>query len=410
MTTALIGTMTEPVMRNSSTSVAATTMRAANGRRSLSLALMSMSSAAMPPTSVSKAGWLSRSCATSADASGPWEVPAGVRSTTVRPGGVSGRTDVPTTPGVVASCCVPGGERGAVGSASAMTVTGSVPRAGNRSARVRATSRTSDERGRVRASPISKRALRNGMPSEDQHDHGGDADRDGVALHPAGEAVEAAGDVGDGSRRGDLAADRRRRTAAASVTAAAMQSRTTPSPAMPNEVRMGSPKTNSPHIATATVRAEKTTVLPAVAMVRTTASCSFDAATALLAEPVDHQQAVVDAEADAEHVDDVDREDRDVTEHGCCDEDGERGDDTGEGDEHRHAGGAESAEQEDHDQEGDRQGDGLATQEVLLRGGAELLPDEHVPADEHLGGVEIASDIGDLVRERRPRLPRRGRQ
>ena len=56
MTTALIGTMIEPVMRNSSTRVAATTMSAANGRRSLSRALMSMSSAAMPPTSVSKVG------------------------------------------------------------------------------------------------------------------------------------------------------------------------------------------------------------------------------------------------------------------------------------------------------------------------------------------------------------------
>ena len=61
MMTALIGTMIEPVMRNSSTSVAATTMSAANGRRSLSLALMSMSSAAMPPTSVSKVGCVPRS-------------------------------------------------------------------------------------------------------------------------------------------------------------------------------------------------------------------------------------------------------------------------------------------------------------------------------------------------------------
>ena len=62
MTTALIGTMIEPVIRNSSTRVAATTRRAANGRRSLSRALMSMSSAAMPPTSVSKVGCVPRSC------------------------------------------------------------------------------------------------------------------------------------------------------------------------------------------------------------------------------------------------------------------------------------------------------------------------------------------------------------
>ena len=122
-------------------------------------------------------------------------------------------------------------------------------------------------------------------------------------------------------------------------------------------------------------------------------------AAAFLAEPADHQQAVVDAEADAEHVDDVDREDRHVTEQGGGDEHGERRDDTGEGDEHRHAGGAQPAEQEDHGQERDRQGDRLAAQEVVLRGGAELLADEHVAADEHLGGVEVAGDVGDLVGE-----------
>ena len=43
---------------------------------------------------------------------------------------------------------------------------------------------------------------------------------------------------------------------------------------MPNEVRIGTPNTNRPHIATATVRAENTTVVPAVATVCTTASCS----------------------------------------------------------------------------------------------------------------------------------------
>ena len=94
------------------------------------------------------------------------------------------------------------------------------------------------------------------------------------------------------------------------------------------------------------------------------------AVAAFLAEPVDHQQPVVDAEADAEHVDDVDREDRHVAEQRRADQDGERGDDAAEGDEQRHAGGAQPAEQEDHGHDGDRQGDGLAAQEVVLRGGA----------------------------------------
>ena len=49
------------------------------------------------------------------------------------------------------------------------------------------------------------------------------------------------------------------------VTAEDMHSRTTASPAMPNEVSSGTPKTNSPDIATATVSAENTTVVPAEA-------------------------------------------------------------------------------------------------------------------------------------------------
>ena len=42
---------------------------------------------------------------------------------------------------------------------------------------------------------------------DDQQHGGGRADRDRVALHPFCEAVEAAGDVGDGRRGGDLAAE-----------------------------------------------------------------------------------------------------------------------------------------------------------------------------------------------------------
>ena len=48
-----------------------------------------------------------------------------------------------------------------------MTVTGSVPRAGNRSANVSAVARTSEDRGSVRASPFSKRALRKGSAEQD---------------------------------------------------------------------------------------------------------------------------------------------------------------------------------------------------------------------------------------------------
>ena len=61
--------------------------------------------------------------------------------------------------------------------------------------------------------------------------------------------------------------------------------------------------------------------------------------------------------------------------------------------------GAEPAEQEDHGDERDRQGDRLAAEQVVLRRGAELLADEHVAADEHLGRVEVSGDVGDLVGE-----------
>ena len=60
--------------------------------------------------------------------------------------------------------------------------------------------------------------------------------------------------------------------AGSSVTAAAMHSSTTPRPAMPNDVSNGTPNTNSPDMATATVSDENTTVVPAVATVRSTAS------------------------------------------------------------------------------------------------------------------------------------------
>ena len=125
----------------------------------------------------------------------------------------------------------------------------------------------------------------------------------------------------------------------------------------------------------------------------------FASAAAFLAEPADHQQAVVDAEADAEHVDDVDREDRHVTDQGGGDEHGQRRDDAGERHEHRHARCAQPAEQEDHREERDRQGDRLAAQEVVLGCGGELFSDEDVAADEHLGGVDVSGDIGDLVGE-----------
>ena len=125
--------------------------------------------------------------------------------------------------------------------------------------------------------------------------------------------------------------------AGSSVTAAAIDSSTTDRPAMPNEVSSGTPNTNSPDMATATVSAEKTHRRSGRGDRGRHRVVDVEAVATLLAEAVHHQQAVVDAKADAEHVHDVDREDRDVAERGGADEHGERRDDPADGDQHRHA-------------------------------------------------------------------------
>ena len=240
--------------------------------------------------------------------------------------------------------------------------------------------------------------LRNGTPSRTQHDDGGGADGDGVALHPPGEPVEAALDVSDRSRRRDLAADGGQ---------GGGQQRDRGGHAEQDDAEAGDAERGEDRHAEHEQAAHRDgDGEGGEHHGRARGGDGLDdgvvqlaSVAALLAEPVDHQQPVVDAEADAEHVDDVDREDRHVAEHGRGDEHGERRDDTGEGDEERHARGAESAEQEDHGDERDRQRDRLAAEEVVLGRGAELFADEHVAADEHLGSVEVASDVGDLVGE-----------
>ena len=125
-----------------------------------------------------------------------------------------------------------------------------------------------------------------------------------------------------------------------------------------------------------------------------------EAVAALLAEPVDHQQAVVDAETDPEHVDDVDREDRHVAEPSGADEDGEGRDDAAQRDDERHAGGDQSTEQQDHDHDGDGQGDRLAAEQVVLGCAGEGLAHQDVAADEDLWGVEPVREVLDLVGDR----------
>ena len=69
---------------------------------------------------------------------------------------------------------------------------------------------------------------------------------------------------------------------------------------------------------------------------------------ALLAEAVHHEEAVIDAESEAEHGGDVDGEHRHVAERGGGEEEDERARHPGERDEKRNAGRHDAAEDHDH--------------------------------------------------------------
>ena len=56
------------------------------------------------------------------------------------------------------------------------------------------------------------------------------------------------------------------------------------------------------------------------------------------------------------------------------------------------------------------QGDGFAAEQIVLRRGGEGLPDQHVAADEDLGGVEVVGKILDLMRDRELGVLGRGRR
>ncbi len=207
ISTALSGTTTEPVIMNSNTSVASTTTPPASGSRAPSLSLTSRSSAAGPADlGVEARGFGAdpvdeRGCLRTLRSARRNEVDDGEPGRRTGPGrrtdDAVGRDDTSASQATNA---------GSSASVPATTVTGSVPRAGNRSARTRAVARTSDERGSVRASPFSKRALRNGIPSRTRSSPDGATDLQRPALHPPGEPVEPALGVGHGEARLDTPA------------------------------------------------------------------------------------------------------------------------------------------------------------------------------------------------------------
>ena len=126
----------------------------------------------------------------------------------------------------------------------------------------------------------------------------------------------------------------------------------------------------------ATVRPEKMTVRPAESTVRAVAAliCSrvmslagiLGAGAQLLAEAAHGQQAVVDAQAEAEHRDDVDDGRVEVDRVGEGQQGRQRPRDRGDGPQDRHPGRHEAAEHQHHEQKADRQRHALAGAQVLL--------------------------------------------
>ncbi len=124
-------------------------------------------------------------------------------------------------------------------------------------------------------------------------------------------------------------------------------------------------------IAAATVRPEKSAVRPAVSTVRRCASRVAPSRGDLLAVARDHQQRVVDREAEAEPGGDVEREQRGVDEARHDPQHEQRADDRDAADQQRDRGGDDAAEDEEQQQRQHREGDQLGLGQV----GAGLVVD-----------------------------------
>ncbi len=316
----------------------------------------------------------------------------------VRPGGVLGRVDDPTTSGDVEMSASQSVNAELVASTSAITVTGSVPRAGNRSdkrQRRRAHLRRLGQRARV---AILEARAEERRPEQQQDECRCPANDDRPRLHPTGQAVEAPVDVGGRLTRLDPSTDgRQRRRQQRHRRRHAQQHDGQPGDAERCQQRHA--EDEQPRHGDGDRERREHDGRAGRGDRGHDRIVHVDTTAALLAEPVDDQQAVVDAETDAQHVDDVDREDRHVTERSCADEHGKRREHATERHQQRHAGGHDPAQEEHHHEDRDRECDRLAPQEVVLRGGGERLADEHVAAHEHLRGLELVGELLDLVRQ-----------
>ena len=114
---------------------------------------------------------------------------------------------------------------------------------------------------------------------------------------------------------------------------------------------------------------------PAVAIVRRSAASVSLPLRHLLAEPADDEQPVVDRQAEAEHRDDVDREDGDVGGQAEQSQHREGAEDRQAADRERQARRGEAAEDDDEQHQHDRQRDLLGPADVLAHLGGDVAAD-----------------------------------
>ena len=149
------------------------------------------------------------------------------------------------------------------------------------------------------------------------------------------------------------------------------------------------------------------TVRPAVRTVRTHGVVRLVAGAQLLAEAADDEQRVVDGEAEAHRGGEVEGEDRDLGDQVDEPQHDERADDRQRADGERQRRRHDAAEHEQQQDEGDRQGDHLGPDEVLLDRRADLVEDLGEAAD--ADACSRRRRAGSRRAPRPARSPRSGR-
>ena len=195
ITIALTGTTTEPVIRNSSTNVATTTMPTANGSRDVIESRRSTISAGSPPTCTGKPGSRSRTSSTTAWAVRPLVSPSAWISTRVD----AWRRDTSLVDDGLdhagrarRSRSSHTATRGSSGATSASACTGSAVTAGKRASIASATWRVSDDSGSALTPVSSNRACRNGAASRTRPTPTTTTTSTARRMHEVGEAGERA--------------------------------------------------------------------------------------------------------------------------------------------------------------------------------------------------------------------------